>query len=72
MAGIRLVLVIFPVLDARVALLSLILLIMAAATPTVLGWLAFCLRARTVCFPGEARQKAARSVRNFPAGEYFG
>ena len=40
MAGIRLASVIFAVLDARVALVSLLLLIMAAAAPIVLGWLA--------------------------------
>jgi len=40
MAGIRLASVIFILLDARVALVSLILLIMAAAAPIVLGWLA--------------------------------
>jgi hypothetical protein len=40
MAGIRLASVIFPALDARVALVLFVLLLVAAAAPIVLGWLA--------------------------------
>ena len=54
MAGIRLASEIFLVLDARVALVSLILLIMAAAAPIVLVWLALLTSERKqFAFSGE-------------------
>ena len=61
MAGIRLALLIFPVLDARVALVSLLLLIMAAAAPIVLGWLALLPSEREpFALAGEASGKKPR------------
>jgi hypothetical protein len=61
MAGIRLASVIFAVLDARVALVSLLLLIMAAAAPIVLGWLALLPSEREpFALAGEASGKKPR------------
>ena len=61
MAGIRFALVIFVALDARLALLSFILLLTAAAAPIVLGWMAL-LPAEGDPFagPGESRSKKPR------------
>src|SRR6266404_3912720 len=61
MAGFRLASEIFLVPDARVALVSLILLIMAAAAPIVLGWLALLPSEREpFAFPGESSGKKPR------------
>jgi hypothetical protein len=61
MVGFRLASEIFLVLDARVALVSLILLIMAAAAPIVLGWLALLPSEREpFAFPGESSGKKPR------------
>ena len=61
MAGIRLASEIFLVLDARVALVSLLLLIMAAAAPIVLGWLALLPSEREpFALAGEASGKKPR------------
>src|SRR5216683_189248 len=61
MAGIRLASVIFILLDARVALVSLILLIMAAAAPIVFGWLAVLPSEREpFAPPGESSGKKPR------------
>jgi hypothetical protein len=58
MACIRLASDIFLVLDARVALVSLILLIMAAAAPIVLGWLVLLPSEREpFALPGESSGK---------------
>src|SRR5229473_5063074 len=61
MAGIHLASEIFLVLDARVALVSLILLIMAAAAPIVMGWLALLPSEREpFAFAGESSGKKPR------------
>jgi len=61
MAGFRLASEIFLVPDARVALVSLILLIMAAAAPIVLGWLALLpSESEPLAFPGESSSKKPR------------
>jgi hypothetical protein len=61
MAGIRLTSVIFLVLDARVALVSLILLIMAAAAPIVSGWVALLPSEREpFALAGESSAKKLR------------
>jgi len=61
MAGIRLASVIFPALDARVALLSFVLLLVAAAAPIVLGWLALLPSEREpFALAGESSSKKPR------------
>ena len=60
MAGIRLAPIISVALDARLALVLLILLLIAAAAPIVLGWMALLPEERDPFAPGESRSKKPR------------
>ena len=63
MAGIGLATVIFVGLDARLALVLLILLLMAAAAPIVFGWMALLPAERDPFAPaGEPRSKKPRDA----------
>jgi hypothetical protein len=63
MAGIRFASMIFVALDARLALVSLILLLAAAAVPIVLGWMALLPAEREpFAAPGEAPNKKPRDA----------
>jgi hypothetical protein len=63
MAGIRLAPIISVALDARLALVLLILLLIAAAAPIVLGWMALLPAERDPFAPaGESRSKKPRDA----------
>jgi hypothetical protein len=63
MAGIRLAPIISVALDARLALVLLILLLIAAAAPIVLGWMALLPAERDPFAPaGESRSKKTRDA----------